>query len=385
MEAAKGLNFKLELGLESLSQALKLVSGWGCLLLGPEVNVHWKTWPSVVILVFGALLGLAGLLKASLRELKSFHTILLAEALASPLFWILHFTHPYIHYHLISLPALLMAAGYSIKLLPPKLRIMALVLMVGVSIAQGVMFVEGLKAWATNPLPKRLSVPLVLQQAAVNFVKDGTPVVALTPGNRSEHNGDAAVLEVLLWGYPHRIADGLHSLIIPQEPSWLLFIGPWLPAWHEAMAHLPPESYEVYFYPRRKGEMPWVLLKLKSAQPAGFRPADPVRLGCGVKLEGWDLEKSEGKMRVKTLWRVKKPEKKRIHQFNHLYLDGKPEPFQVQDNPVSSEAWAEGDYLLTWADFPLVEEKFKIAVGVYYYPSLERVQGSEEGIWLKGE
>jgi len=33
----------------------------------------------------------------------------------------------------------------------------------------------------------------------------------------------------------------------------------------------------------------------------------------------------------------------------------------------------------------MVKEKFKIAVGMYYYPSLERVQGSEEGIWLKEE
>lgn len=387
VEATKGLNFRLELGLESLSQALKLVSGWRweILLLGPEINVYLKMWPLAIMLVFGALLGLAGLLRASLRELKSFHTILLAEALASPLSWILHFTHPYIHYHLISLPALLMAASYSIKLLPPKLRIITSVLVVGVSIAQGMMFIYGLKIWAINPLPGGLSTPLALQQAAVNFVKDGTPVVALAPGNRPEHDGDAAVLEVLLWGYPHRIADGLNSLIVPQEPSWLLFVGPWLPAWHEAIAHLPSESYEVYFYPRRKGEMPWVLLKLKSTQPVGFRPAEPVRLGCGVKLEGWDLEKSEGRMRVKTLWRVEKPEKKRIHQFNHFYLDRVLEPFQVQDKPVSSEAWAEGDYLITWADFPLVEEKFKIAVGMYYYPSLERVQGSEEGIWMKGE
>jgi len=331
IEVAKGLGFKLELGLESFLQALKLVSGWDweILLLGQEANVHWKIWPLAMMLAFGAFLGLVGLLKASLREFKSFNTLIFTGALASPLFWVLHFTHPYIHYHLVSLPTLLMAASYSIKLLSPKPRTIALVLIAGISIGQGIMFINGLKAWATNFLPGGLSTPLALQQAVVEFVKDGTPIVALTPGNHPEHDGDATALEVLLWDYPHRIVDGLNSLIIPQEPSWLLFVGPWLPAWHEAKTHLIPGSYEVYFYPRRKGEMPWALLKLKSVQPIGFRPVDPVHLGCGVRLEGWNLEKYEGRMRVKTLWKVEKPEKKRIHQFNHLYLEETPEPFLV--------------------------------------------------------
>ncbi|MCS7286087.1 MAG: hypothetical protein RMK30_02465 [Anaerolineae bacterium] len=43
----------------------------------------------------------------------------------------------------------------------------------------------------------------------------------------------------------------------------------------------------------------------------------------------------------------------------------------------------EGDYLITWADFPIVKEKFKIAVEMHYHLSMERVRGSEDGIWMK--
>ncbi len=121
------------------------------------------------------------------------------------------------------------------------------------------------------------------------------------------------------------------------------------------------------------------------ANPTGFRPVEPVRLGCRVELAGWNLERTSDGVRVETLWKVGKPAKGRIHQFNHLYLEGASGPSLVRDGPTSSEAWAEGDYLITWADFPPVEGEFKIAVGMYYYPAMERVQGSEEGIWLKGE
>ncbi len=375
----KGIGLKFQISPESLLQTLKLVTGWGweTLLLGSGASGSWKALALAAILAFGVGYAFIGFSKDKANAL------FLIASLASPSLWLFHFTTPYIHYHLVSLPPLFLAAGYGVKLLPHRIRLAGVLIALGIALGQGVMFIEGLETWATKPVPGGLSTPLALQQAAVNFVKDGTPIIVVTPGDQPEQDGDAAIIEVLLWGYPHRIVNGLHSLIIPAEPSWLLFVGPWLPAWQEATAHLPPGSYEVYFFPRREGEIPWGILKFKGTHPIGFKPTEPVRLGCGVKFRGWNLEKSQERIRVETLWEVEEPEKGQIHQFNHLYLGG--EFFQAKDGPTSSKAWAKGDFLITWADFPPVKGEFRIAVGMYYYPSLERVRGSEEGVWLEGE
>jgi hypothetical protein len=377
--AMKGVSLKLKISPESLIQSLKLVTGWGweVLLLGPGTDGGWKA------LLLATILALwIGWALISFSKEKSNAPFLIA-GLASPLIWLFHFTTPYIHYHLVSLPSLFLAAGYGAKTLPRRIRLVGVLLALGIALGQGVIFIEELKTWATKPMPGGLSAPLALQQAAVSFVKDGRPVIVVAPGDRPEQDGDAAVMEVLLWGYPHRIVNGLHSLIIPAEPSWLLFVGPWLPAWQEAIAHLPNGSYEMYLFPRREGEMPWGILKIEGARPIGFKPTKPVRLACGVKLNGWNLEMGRERIRVETLWEVEEPERRQIHQFNHLYLRG--EFFQAQDGPTSSKAWAKGDFLVTWADFPPVEGEFRIAVGMYYYPSMERVRGSEEGIWLERE
>lgn len=377
--AMKGVSLKLQVSPESLVQSLKIVTGWGweTLIFGPGANGNWKALPLTIILA----LWIGWALISFSRE-KSNAPFLIA-GLASTILWLFHVSTPYIHYHLVSLPPLFLAAGYGVNMLPRRIRLAGVLLALGIALGQGVTFTEGLKTWAAKPVPGGLSAPLALQQAAVSFVKDGTPVIVVAPGDRPEQDGDAAVVEVLFWGYPHRIVNGLHSLIIPAEPSWLLFVGPWMPAWQEAIAHLPHRSYELYLFPRREGEMPWGMLKLKGARPIGFRPAKPARLGCGVKLEGWNMKKSPERIKVETLWKVEEPEGKHVHQFNHLYLGGKF--LQAQDGPTSSKAWAKGDFLITWADFPPVEGDFKIAVGMYYYPSMERVRGSEEGIWLWGK
>ncbi len=369
-KVAGKIELKWTAGPESFLQMARLVSGmgWEVLLLGRSPGGNWKALLPATATVFLAIWGLAVLLRDSIQKPGGFHTLTLAAGLASPLLWFFRLAPPLIHYHLASLPALFLAAGSSAKLLPRRFRPLLVLLAAGISLAQGVNFAEGLNLWAARYAEGGLSAPLALQQAAVEFVKDGTPVVAFASGNRPEQDGDAAVLEVLLWGYPHRIADGLHSLIIPSEPAWLLFMGPWMPAWQEAVAHLPPESYEVYLFPRREGEMPWALLKFKGANPKGFKPVDSVRLGCGVELVGWNLERTGDGIRVETLWEVRNPERKRIHQFNHLYLEGASEPTFVRDGPTSSEVWEKGDHLITWADFPPVEGRFKIAVGMYYLP-----------------
>ncbi len=356
VRAAKGIGLEIKFGLKSFLQTVKLLSGygWEILLLGPGAPNDWKALPLAGLLVPGMVWGILCLVRQTVRAKGGFHVLTLITGMASPVLWVFHFTSPLLHYHLISLPSLFLVIGYGTRHLPYRLSLLAVFLAVGISLGQGLMFIKGLNLCAIKPLRGGINVPLVLQQAAVDFVKDGPPVLAITPGNRPEQDGDAAILEVLLWGYPHRIVDGLHSLIIPSEPAWLLFVGPWMPAWEEALAHLPPESYEVYFFPRREGEVLWAILKFRGARPTGFKPVEPVYLACGATLEGWNLEEKEDRIRVKTLWKVKNPERGRIHQFHHPYLDGTNEPFMVQDRPTSSEAWMDGDYLITWADFPPV-------------------------------
>jgi len=382
---------KLEVSTTSFKQFAALATGynWDWLFLGE--GWHLSSGPLAVAMAMAA----GGLVSAGLLRLLALGWRSLSSAgeqkglpevlaflvpiwgLISPVFWLAHITTVHIHYHLVSLPAAFLAAGHAATLSSRRFwRIGVIALALAISLGQGILFARGLSIAGEQATPGGISTPLCFHQAAVRFVEDGNPVLVIVPGNRPEFDGDAAVFHVLLWDYPHRLVDGRSSLIIPSHPSWLLFVAPWIPAWEEALGSLPDEGWEAYNLPRRVGEYPYGIIRLRAAKPRGFQPARPVLLANGVQLEGWKAHPLGEGFRFATLWKVADvPERDTFHQFNHLYVEGKAEPVAIHDVPTSSTAWARGDFLIVWADFPKSpsEGKLRMAVGMYRYPSLERV------------
>ena len=213
-------------------------------------------------------------------------------------------------------------------------------------------------------------------RAARAFVADGTPVIAVVPGDDPAVDGDAAMFEVLLWDLPHRLVDGRHALIWPNRDAWLLFSSAWLPALDELHRRGPAGAYVEYRIPKREGEWPFVAVEVKGAARPRVQGASPVELANGVRFLGFQWEKREKGARLITAWGIEQgPPAERIHIFNHIYVPGKQEPVQVRDVPASSRAWRAGDILLTWVDFEALPQEAgaRAGVGMYTYPSLQRI------------
>ena len=389
MRFGMGGHLHVRFGLEGARYAGTLLSGydWDWLFIGNKFHVSDGMLPRVMgcVLVGMGAIGLL-LVAWSLREKKKRFSaaIVLLWAAGAPLFWIAHFMEPRLHYQLTALPGLLVAAGVVVAVARrPVLRLALTTLVIGISLFQGALFAKGIAIAGTKATPGGISTPLEYHLKAVKEARDGKPVVGIVPDTNLRTGGDAVILDVLLWGYPHRLVNGTYSLVWPREASNLLFVGPWMPAWVENEADLR-RSGEVDFVQRREGSpYPYVLVRLKGGtSPSGFVRAGPYRLANGVSLLGWRAHALGTWLRFVTVWKVEDSSARTdYHQFNHLYLDDSAKPAMGHDTPTSSRVWRTGDYLITWADFPTQPKgEARMAVGMYEYPSMKRVPrlGSED-------
>ncbi len=387
---------------------LNLFTGkeWHLLLVGPEEVLAWGTVQSAVegLLVVFLLGGVAVaackarpaslawqhagptrnhrsvrllILRACHPTAKRPFTVLLGLwALSTVVLWTLVPVPARIHYHLPSLPALFVLAGAAVVLAPPRGQWALVVLAVAIALVQGVHFGRGLTLANAHLTPRGISTPLGYARAARAFVADGSPVIAVVPGDDPTVDGDAAMFEVLLWDIPHRLVDGRHIFLLPRRDGWLLFSSLWLPALDEMQRLLPPNAYEVYEIPKREGEWPFVAVKVKGGVFPFIRAVPPVDLENGVRFLGFRWATEEARARLITAWYIGQgPAKERTHIFNHIYVPGQQEPVQVRDIPASSRAWRAGDILIAWVDFdPLPSGAGgRAGVGMYTYPSLQRV------------
>ncbi len=303
-----------------------------------------------------------------------------AWALAAPLIFTRHSTPAYHQYQLGALPALFLAAGAVAGLGRRRVwgAVSTLVALL-VAVMQAVPLAKGLTVVATELTPGGLGTPLMWPSFAARSLMDGQPIVVHAHGDSPEFFGDVAGFSVLLWDYPHRIVDGRSVLLIPElgtavSSAHLLATFADLPAWTELQAcGLIGEARS---FPRRKGEPPYVALTLEGEQEvSGFQRVTPLSLANGARLQGWRVRQVEGRMRVSTWWKLVGPlVPGDYHQFHHLHVEGAEEPI-VRDVPLSSQAWREGDTLITWADFEQLPTTglFWVDVGMYTWPEVQRV------------
>jgi len=295
--------------------------------------------------------------------------------MAGPLLFLRHVTPPYIHYQLVSLPALFLAAGAAAGLSHRRYHgpvIAATCLIIGM--AQSLPVAWGLTWAGENASPDGMGTPLRWPLNAANSLKDGRPVIVLASGDNPEFDADAAMFEVLLWDYPHRIVDGRWIALIPEEPAHLLATDAILSGWQ--MAEASGLIREVQALPRRKGEPPYMSALTTTASPKGFRDVAVVDLANGTRFRGWQFTDMGSRWRFSTVWEITGPvSSERYHQFHHLRLGVDGPVVGNYDVPVSSRAWQQGDKLVVTIEFPppTAGGIFWMDVGMYTYPAIERV------------
>ncbi len=303
--------------------------------------------------------------------------LVLVWAVAAPLLFFVPQTPVYVQYLLVSLPALFLLMGAAAAdRWPGWWRGLVLTTAVFIAAVQATAVKQTLTIVADQFVPGGMGTPLAYPQAAVDqLTGDGRPIVVAAYGDRPEFFGDVAMFKVLLWDYPSQRVDGRHALLIPDEPSHLLFTYDYLPAWEVVTAVGPPGV--VRELPRRQGEMPYLALTIDEVALSGFTLLEqPQELANGAVLHGWQLQDlpATGQMRLLTYWRIgQTPPAGHFQQFNHLYLADNDGPAAIQDGPTSSEAWQAGDHLLTWAVFERPEAAIAhFHVGMYTWPDLQR-------------
>jgi 4-amino-4-deoxy-L-arabinose transferase-like glycosyltransferase len=301
----------------------------------------------------------------------------LVWAVAAPLLFSLPRTPVYIQYQLASLPALFLLMGATAAAWwPGWWRRLVVVTAVFIAVVQVTAVSQTLTLIADEFVPGGMGTPLYYPQTAVEqLTADDRPIVVETFGDIPEFFGDAAMFKVLLWDHPTQLVDARHVLLIPDEPSHLLFTYGNLPAW-EVVTAVGPQAI-VRELPRRQGEMPYVALTIDEVALRGFKVLErPWQLANGVALHGWQVQELSAteQIRLITHWRVSQPpEEGHFQQFNHLYLVGGDEPAAIQDIYTSSRAWQKGDHLITWVEFARPDAAIAhFHVGMYTWPDLQR-------------
>ncbi|OQB25922.1 MAG: hypothetical protein BWY10_02381 [Chloroflexi bacterium ADurb.Bin180] len=349
-------------------EPLRTVLGWLPLLLGATVAVgmlwlvhDWST-------ARGA--GRSGEGEGA----RALLTILVPWVVTAPALFLWSKTPPYIQYQLTAVPAVYLAAGAAFRgRRRPAGRVVLAAMVLLAAVVQVRAVSRTLDVVQERQVAGGLGTPLLYAQTAVNELREkGQPVVVETAGADPAFDGDAAVFDVLLWGSERRLVDGRVALLVPEKGANLLFNFDTLPAWEVAsdLGIGVPGTL-----PRRQGEPPYATLQASVPLVPTLTSIEPVRLANGAALSGWTVQtRTGGGTRLITAWRIDRRAAAQYHQFNHLYVEGRPGPAAVHDFSAQSAAWQAGDLLITWADFESVADKvLRWEVGMYSYPGIVRV------------
>lgn len=343
---------------------------WGASL---NLLLQLSVWLLTLLLIIGALNTLYKIVTDNKR--RGLRLFLLAWTICAPLLFFRSKTGTTIHYHLTSLPALLLLIGASFE--GKRWWRIGLATLIGtVAVVQVTTSVLAINIVRDEQVSEGMGTPLLFPQNAANRVQTpDKPVVVETFGSNFAYDGDAATFDVLLWNTPRRIVDAKSALLLPDEPFTFLFTLESLPAYEVARSLGWLNNPQPL--PRRANDVPFVKSESESIDFTAFTPViPPVSLNNGARLQGWRSETlNDGHIRLLTYWQLDSPlSAGHFQQFNHLYLIDGTEPAAVSDIYTSSSAWQVGDRLVTWAEFAPIEGEIAFFdVGMYTWPDLQRV------------
>ncbi|MEM8862796.1 MAG: hypothetical protein AAGD96_31175, partial [Chloroflexota bacterium] len=249
-------------------------------------------------------------------------------------------------------------------------------------------------------VPGGIGTPLLYPNTYLNNLLvryDAAIVVAHS--DQIEFEGDPAVFHVLGHGRDVRIVDGTSSFLLPKKYTPYLFTFDFIPAYKFASEStiFEPYCFQSDEVPRRAGEPPYIYF---IGAPFGNIPCQPadstppslpdISEAFIEELENrhWDLangatladytfsETAANEYELITSWHIgREAEGHHFQQFNHLYVEGQADPYQIKDIYTSSRAWRAGDTLYTWTTFstPNGETPDFIHTGMYTLPDVQRI------------
>lgn len=304
----------------------------------------------------------------------------------SPLLLLLRHTRPlYLHYYVVSLPALSLAAGFALgRLLVSRQswrRHVAGALVIAIGLAQVVTTVSILRFVGGRATPGGFGVPLQSQsRAARRSIAAGPPVIVLSDGDDPRLSTWAAVFGVHLRRVPHRIVDGRRLVLFPGRDTTVL-VTPGAEAALQAYSDSGLLDHAEVIL-NRNGEEPFRVLRLRAGRmPRLQQLAKPRRLANGAEIVGYRVE---GAIKpghafdwwiAWRVWHAPPSPHGRYHIFNHV-VDAEGARLTQADGPtMSTRDWSVGDLILQRFRMGLPADARDgpvwIRVGMYTYPQLQ--------------
>jgi hypothetical protein len=381
------------------SQALRL---WWITATGSDIHslAGWPAYreflrslPNLGILrsALGALVG-AGiglwLLEAlrSRRDTTPSSGLLVSLWALAPLLLLVRHVRPlHLHYYVVAIPALCLAAGLVLgRAATARLRTLragAMILVIILGGTQALTTVSILRFVGSQATPGGFGVPLQSQLRAADRARAlGPPLIVLADGDDPRLSNWAAVFEVLAHRVPHRVLDGSRLALFPGEPATVLTT---------PGAHTAVQAYSeaglldlAEVVPNRRGEEPFRILRLKGGLTPELRPApEPRRLAHGAEVVGYrvDGELKPGRAFDWWIsWRIwREPPKppRRYHISNRLVGAGDTYVTQADGPTIPPWAWKVGDLIVQRFRMKLPAQvpagPLWMKVGMYTYPQLE--------------
>ena len=367
---------------------------WQGLLLGEGATQRFLPDPfaeamTILILVVGCLAWLR-------RGPKTAFYVIILWAVLPILAFTRHITPVNPQYLILGLPALFLWMGAVAQWGHPLGRAALALMCIGLSLNQGMALAADLTRAGEEA--GGIGTPLYYPRRAIQALKDeasntanASPIVIYTEGDDPATQGDPAVFEVLLCGYPHRVVDGRYAALIPSTSSKALLSYETLPALPILQAL---GARDEQFFARRRSEPLYVTERMNMPDALNALKADarltllstPIEYENGVLLIGWRWEKvgnaQNQHWRMSTIWQLKTaPNDRTLHLFHHVRAGVDRQLIAQEDVPMSSGSWQVGDLAVVWADFKpdakldaaLAAGQVFADIGIYRNPGLQRI------------
>ncbi len=234
-------------------------------------------------------------------------------------------------------------------------------------------------------LPIRNALAVARQATAAvcdNTLCDGPrDVIVVAPGGDPQVNEQAAIMDVLLAGVPHRFADSGAGLILREDAAQYVFT----PGAEQALAGLASvaAAKQASSLPARSGSARMYTQARFDAGAErvasdGWMPASG-RWENGALLERYRTRYDPGEkvLRVEVLLGVEQAAAPGAdyHWYNHVLNAAGAKVGQLDGGGIHPANWRAGDVLWHWFDIHLPELKDaqSLRIGSYWYPDVRNV------------
>lgn len=362
-----------------LSVRVALNQGWDYLAAG-DLAAHGDHPLPQILIGLLLLVGTISLIRTDRRVLE----LALLIALTPIALFTYHTTTVRLHYLLGVLPAVAIVAGYAVALInQQRIRLTLFVLTVALCGIWSVQALDSLQIASERATPNGINTPLSVPRSIARSVPDDRIPVMHTQSTDLVYRGEPAIWKTLFWNREHRVADGWSTLILPDEPAYLMTDYDGIHAIQEvAYAGLRDERFQLiqvlegtqYFMvqPYDGAALPQPMIRLD----------EPVTFETGLRLIGWYARAAGQQMRISLVYEALSDPLPQadLRQFTHIRAVDAPDvqPLYYGDLPLT-QAWQAGDHLITIAVVTPQESSGDYLVDIGHYALASGVRYAHDG------